>query len=148
MTNQATIIKGCVFCEEDGGEIVWSNEFARVINVNDPDHPAYCRVVLKRHVREMTDLAEAQRSELMRIVFAAEEAQRALLAPEKTNLASFGNMVAHMHWHVIPRFSADPHYPNPVWGAKTNGSVQALPENYWPRFRAELIKKLDLGDAL
>ncbi len=45
-----------------------------------------------------------------------EQALRATLAPTKINLASFGNMVAHLHWHVIARFDWDSHFPQPVWG--------------------------------
>jgi diadenosine tetraphosphate (Ap4A) HIT family hydrolase len=133
----------CVFCREPGGEIVWSNSLARVVNVNDEDHPAFCRVILQRHAREMTDLNESERAELMHIVFAVEQAQRKLLEPEKVNLACFGNMVAHVHWHVIPRFRLDPHYPNPVWGSRTAGTSQALPDGYWGRFHEELVNRLD-----
>jgi diadenosine tetraphosphate (Ap4A) HIT family hydrolase len=133
----------CVFCREPGGEIVWSNSLARVVNVNDEDHPAFCRVILQRHAREMTDLNESERADLMHIVFAVEQAQRKLLEPEKINLACFGNMVAHVHWHVIPRFRLDPHYPNPVWGSRTAGTSQALPDGYWARFHEELVNRLD-----
>jgi len=132
----------CVLCHEPGGDIVWSNSLARVVRVNDEDHPAFCRVILQRHAREMTDLNESERIELMRIVFAAEYAQRKLLDPEKINLACFGNMVAHVHWHVIPRFRLDPHYPNPVWGSRTAGTAQALPERYWTRFSDELKRQI------
>lgn len=134
----ANRIGKCALCEEDGGEIVWSNELARVVNVNDEDHPAFCRVVLQRHAREMTDLDAVERSALMRIVFAVEQVQRKLLNPDKINLASFGNMVAHVHWHVIPRFRLDPHFPNPVWGSRTAGRKQTLPDGYWSHFHAEL----------
>lgn len=132
----------CAFCREAGGEIVWSNALARVVNVNDEDHPAFCRVILQRHAREMTDLSESERAGLMRIVFAAEQAQRRLLEPQKINLACFGNMVPHVHWHVIPRFRLDPHYPNPVWGSRTAGTPQTLPQGYWARFHDELVKQL------
>lgn len=148
VTDSTAILKDCVLCAEDGGEIVWSDDLARVININDRDHPAFCRVVLQRHAREMTDLSDAERTELMRIVFAVEAVQRALLSPEKINLASFGNMVAHLHWHVIPRFATDPHYPNPVWGTKTAGWAQVLVDDYWPRFRAELVGRLGAGAPL
>ena len=47
---------GCVLCDEAGGQIIWSDALARVVNVEDEDHPAFCRVVLQRHEREMTDL--------------------------------------------------------------------------------------------
>ena len=132
----------CVLCEEDGGEIVWSNALARVVNVNDDDHPGFCRVILQRHVREMTDLPDSERGDLMRIVFAVEQVQRKLLSPEKINLASFGNMVAHVHWHVIPRFRSDPHYPAPVWGNRKAGSALPLPDNYWKQFGDELTRML------
>ncbi|NIO43072.1 MAG: HIT domain-containing protein, partial [Burkholderiales bacterium] len=100
----SAITNHCQLCCEPGGEVVWSNSLARVVNVNDEDHPAFCRVILQWHVREMTDLSEPERSELMRIVFAAEQARRNILEPDKINLACFGNIVAHLHWHVIPRF--------------------------------------------
>jgi len=133
---------GCVLCDEAGGQIIWSDALARVVNVEDEDHPAFCRVVLQRHEREMTDLDETECAAMMRIVFAVERAQRTLLNPDKINIACFGNMVAHVHWHVIPRFRLDPHYPNPVWGSRTAGKPQLLPEGYWERFRAELAAQL------
>ena len=69
--------------------------------------------LMKRHVKEMTDLQERER--LMRVVFACESALRALYRPEKVNLASFGNVVPHVHWHVIARFSDDAHFPDAIW---------------------------------
>ena len=78
--------------------------------------PGFCRVIWKDHVREMTDLDPAARNELMHVVFAVEQVVRTLFAPHKVNLASFGNMVPHVHWHVIPRWSDDRHFPEPVWG--------------------------------
>jgi diadenosine tetraphosphate (Ap4A) HIT family hydrolase len=55
-------------------------------------------------------------------VFALEAALRELLRPDKINLASLGNMTPHLHWHVIPRFRDDPHFPNPIWGARQRES--------------------------
>ena len=63
----------------------------------------------------------------MRVVFAAEAALREVMAPAKVNLASLGNVVPHLHWHVIPRFTDDPHFPNPVWGAKLRDAPHAVP---------------------
>lgn len=36
---------------------------------------------------------------------------------DKVNLATLGNVVAHLHWHVIPRFTDDAHFPAPVWAS-------------------------------
>ncbi|MGH7461912.1 MAG: HIT family protein [Longimicrobiales bacterium] len=116
----------CLLCAQAGGKVVWKNEFARVVLVGDADHPGFCRVIVNDHVKEMTDLQPAARDRLMRIVYEVEEALRALLEPDKVNLASLGNMVPHLHWHVIPRFRDDPHFPNPVWGLRSGSHPHAL----------------------
>jgi diadenosine tetraphosphate (Ap4A) HIT family hydrolase len=89
-----------------------------VIEVDDPDYPGFFRVVLNRHCAEMSDLPPADRGALMEVVWAVEETLRQKVCPDKINLASLGNVVPHLHWHVIPRWHDDRHFPNPVWGAE------------------------------
>jgi diadenosine tetraphosphate (Ap4A) HIT family hydrolase len=103
--------------------VLWRDEFCRIVLVDDPDYPGYCRVVLERHVKEMTDLAPAERARLMKAVFATEAALRELLSPRKINLASFGNAVPHLHWHVIPRHGDDRHFPKPIWAEPVRAYV-------------------------
>ena len=105
----------CELCDSAGGALLWQDDLCRVVLVEDRDYPGFCRVILNRHVKEMTDLDAASRQRLMRVVFAAEEALRQLMQPEKINLASFGNMVAHLHWHVVARFAEDKHFPGSIW---------------------------------
>ena len=107
----------CVFCEEAGGEVLWEDDYCRVVWAYEPDYPALCRVIWDRHVKEMADLEPAERDRIMKIVFATEQALIALVQPDKMNLASLGNQVPHLHWHVIPRWRDDRHFPNPIWGA-------------------------------
>lgn len=119
----------CELCETDGGEILWQNELCRVVLVDDADYPGFCRVILKRHVAEMTDLGPMGRVHFMAVVLAAEQAVRAAVAPDKVNLASLGNVVPHLHWHVIPRFRDDKHFPNPIWGApRRDGAPPQIPD--------------------
>ena len=106
----------CELCAKPGGELIWQDEFCRVVRVDDVDYPGFCRVILNRHTREMSDLQAGERERLMAVVFAVEQAAREVLQPEKINLASLGNKTPHLHWHVIPRFKADRHFPNPIWG--------------------------------
>lgn len=108
--------QSCELCLKAGGVILWQSETCRVIRVDDPDYPGFCRVIWNDHVREMTDLAETARRDLMQVVFAVESVVRQLFSPDKINLASFGNVVPHVHWHVIPRWQDDRHFPEPVWG--------------------------------
>ena len=117
---------GCVLCEGDGGVVLWRDAHCRVVRANVEGYPAALRVVLGRHVAEMTDLEPAERDRLMQVVFAAERALRELCGPDKMNLASFGNQVPHLHWHVIPRYRDDPHYPEPAWGSpQRRGAARA-----------------------
>jgi len=116
-------VSSCELCGSAGGELLWQNELCRVVLVGDRDYPGFCRVILNRHVREMTDLDTATRERLMRVVYAAEQALRQLMQPAKINLASFGNMVAHLHWHVVARFSDDKHFPGSIWGEARRAGV-------------------------
>ena len=106
----------CPLCDGHGETVLYRNAFLRVINAQDPDYPAFTRVILNRHVQEMTDLNQAERHGLMSAVYLVEALQRRHFQPAKINLAQFGNMVPHLHWHIIPRFANDRHFPNPVWG--------------------------------
>jgi diadenosine tetraphosphate (Ap4A) HIT family hydrolase len=53
----------------------------------------------------------------MEAVVLVEQALRAAVQPDKINLAALGNMVPHLHWHVIARHAWDSHFPAPVWAA-------------------------------
>ncbi len=107
----------CELCEHDGGAVLWRDEFCRVVSTATEDYPGFCRVILNQHVREMTDLEPPERERLMRVVFACEMALRRLYHPDKLNLASLGNQVPHLHWHVVARFAHDAHFPDPIWAA-------------------------------
>jgi diadenosine tetraphosphate (Ap4A) HIT family hydrolase len=110
--------RDCPLCRPAGERQLWRDDRCRVILAGDPDYPGFCRVIWRDHVREMTDLAPADRAHLLAVVLAVESALRDQLAPDKVNLASLGNQVPHLHWHVIPRFADDAHFPDPVWAAR------------------------------
>ena len=88
-----------------------------MVRADEPDYPGFCRVILERHATELTQLPGEERLALMRVVFAVEEAVRETMQPDKVNVASLGNMTPHVHWHVIPRYRDDRHFPAPVWAA-------------------------------
>ena len=111
----------CPLCVPSPHPILWQDDFCRVVLLEDAHYPAYCRVELLAHVKEMTDLVPQDRSRLMMAVCVVEQALRDLLNPTKMNLASLGNKTPHLHWHVIPRFEEDLHFPNSHWGEITRG---------------------------
>ena len=115
----------CPLCQPSMHEVLWQDGFCRVVLLNDADYPAYCRVELIAHTKEMTDLVPNDRARMMKVVFAVETAMREVVKPDKINLASLGNKTPHLHWHVIPRFENDKHFPNSHWGTVTNDILQA-----------------------
>ncbi len=115
----------CPLCAEDGGALVWRGERLRVIRAQEVGFPAFYRVVWNAHVAEFSDLAGADRVRCMEAVTLVEQALRQHLAPTKVNIAALGNMVPHLHWHVIARFDWDSHFPSPVWAAAQRPSPAA-----------------------
>jgi diadenosine tetraphosphate (Ap4A) HIT family hydrolase len=102
-------------CQQQG-EVVISTPNLRVVLVDDAHYPGYCRVIWNKHVKEMTDLTMAERHTFINALWPVESAVRDVMKPDKVNLASFGNVTPHLHWHIIPRFTDDMHFPNPIWG--------------------------------
>lgn len=107
----------CELCAADGGELIYRDDLLRVVLVDDALYPGFCRVIWNAHVREMSDLDAPQQMRLMQVVFTTESVLREVMRPDKINLASFGNMTPHLHWHVIPRYADDLHFPAAVWAA-------------------------------
>ncbi len=139
-------MKPCELCTSDGGDVLWRGRTCRVVLVDDRDYPGFCRVIAARHVREMTDLFEDDRADLMNAVFATESALRRILAPTKVNLASLGNVTPHVHWHVIPRRDDDRHFPNPIWGsAVREPGPHATPSDLQSRLKEALLAALGPG---
>jgi diadenosine tetraphosphate (Ap4A) HIT family hydrolase len=107
--------KPCPLCAGDGGETVWRSAALRIVLPHEPAWPAFTRVVFARHVAEMTDLDEGERTLLMDAVWRVERVMRRVLSPDKVNVASLGNLVPHLHWHVVPRWRGDANLPAPPW---------------------------------
>ena len=110
-------VSGCLLCESHGGLLVVKNEQFRVIQAVEAGFPAFYRVVWGAHVAEFSDLSLEERHVCMNAVAAVETVLREQLNPIKINLAALGNVVSHLHWHVIARFDWDSHFPGSVWAA-------------------------------
>jgi len=114
----------CPLCRRDNEILLWQDGRCRALLTPQPGYPGFCRVIWHEHVSEMTDLPATQRAHLMAVVWAVEAALRRILNPVKINLASLGNQVPHLHWHVIPRFADDAHFPDAVWAPPSRGGVE------------------------
>jgi len=123
-------MSNCVLCKDAlspaEGELIWRGDDCRVILIHDPDLPGFCRVIWNRHVSEMSELTYGERDLLMNLVFAVERAIKSTMEPFKINLASLGNQVPHLHWHVIPRYKDDAFFPNTAWSARARETPAAI----------------------
>ena len=108
-------VDGCELCSRAGGTLLWRCDDWRVVRVDDPAFPAFYRVVSHHHVTEFSDLLAPERQRCMDLVCTVERVLIERLQPTKVNLAALGNMVPHLHWHVVARFAWDSHFPAPIW---------------------------------
>ncbi|KJH69125.1 HIT family protein [Chromobacterium violaceum] len=131
----------CELCRQPAGDLLYQNDKLWLVLVDEPGYPGFCRVVWKAHVKEMTDLSADERQHLMDWVWRAEAAVRQVMQPAKVNLASLGNVVPHLHWHVIPRFEDDAHFPSPIWAAPR----REAPARAWPGLADRLRQALRAG---
>ena len=79
-------------------------------------------------------------------VHLVEQAVRETMAPLKVNLASLGNVVPHLHWHIIPRYADDAHFPAPVWAQsarQTDASTLAARRALLPDLAAAIAKRFN-----
>jgi diadenosine tetraphosphate (Ap4A) HIT family hydrolase len=135
----------CELCDLQA-EPVWRNDKFAVILADELPYPGFCRVIWHEHVREISDLADADRLLLNDAVWRLELAVRAVMSPLKVNVASLGNVVPHLHWHVIPRYADDAHFPAPVWAAaarSTDEAVLAERRALLPQLKAEIVRRMN-----
>jgi len=132
----------CELCKTTSETLLWRGELCRVVLIEDADYPGFCRVIWNCHVKEMTDLNDDERHAFMNVVFVVESALREVMQPDKINLASLGNMTPHLHWHIIPRYVLDKHFPNPIWGAPQRAGIPKPPLDWQARLAKSIRQRL------
>ena len=94
----------------------------------DQFFPGYCFVFSKEHVTELFHLDVARRQAIIEEVNRVAEVLNDLFNPTKMNYELLGNMVPHMHWHLVPRFETDPLWPKPIWSEPHDEVILAAEE--------------------
>ncbi|MCT7609592.1 HIT family protein [Aliarcobacter butzleri] len=106
--------------EVENSEIPWLKIFT-----NEPIKEfSFCDTKIKEEIWKYLDLIEKEMLEYFK--------------PDKINIASFGNYVPHVHFHIMARFKEDSFFPEPMWGKKQRDSNLKLPsfEEFY-----EILKK-------
>ena len=131
----------CPMCSrwDDAADLrITELEHSYVVLNRDQFFPGYTLLFTKLHVTELFHLDRTVRSGLMEEVSRVAEALFALFQPDKINYELLGNMVPHIHWHLVPRRSDEPLWPRPIW-SEAHNELLLSPQEY--RERSRLIRQ-------
>ncbi len=96
------------------------------IEVHESEVP-WLKIFTQREITEFSDCSSAEKSAIWHALDVIEKLMLAYYKPEKINIASFGNMLPHVHWHISARFKEDSYFPEPMWGPKQRDGEIDLP---------------------
>jgi len=118
----------CPLCGDPskGCELIADLTITRAYLQRSASFRGYCILVLKRHAVELDDLSPSERSELVEDIARVGHAIRAVCKPAKLNYEVLGNVVPHIHVHIIPRYTSDPTWDRAAWFALPD--EQSLPD--------------------
>ena len=136
-----TTPNACPMChrwEDDSDLRIIDLKHSYVILNRDQFFPGYTLLFTRTHVSELFHLEPQVRAELIDEISRVASALHCAFRPDKINYELLGNMVPHMHWHLVPRFAAEPLWPRPIW-SETHSEVFLTPGEYCQRI--EQIRK-------
>lgn len=114
---------------------IWENDIF-YMERHESDIP-WVKLFTETPYKEMSDAPSDVRRQIYTILDIVEREMIAYYRPDKINIASFGNYLPHLHWHIMARFRNDAYFPEPMWGEKQRESTLALPD--FDRF-AEILR--------
>jgi diadenosine tetraphosphate (Ap4A) HIT family hydrolase len=99
-----------------------------------------CQLIFDpRHVARIDQLTRDEWSRLVQDLLRAHQAVIDVTKPDHVNVESLGNVVPHLHWHIIPRYRNDPRWGVPIWQTP----LDTMPDTRLdPGDRASLIEAL------
>ena len=82
---------------------------------HDQFYPGYSLVIAKSHATELYQMPERESTQYFEDMLKVAKAMAAAFTPNKMNYELLGNTVAHLHWHLFPRYTWDPNPTRPTW---------------------------------
>ncbi|BBB23175.1 histidine triad family protein [Abyssogena phaseoliformis symbiont OG214] len=106
----------------------------------EPSEIPWVKVFTKRNIKEFSECTLDEKTEIFRIIDITEKLMLSYFNADKVNIASFGNVLPKVHWHIMARFKTDSYFPEPMWGKKQRQSQLDLPS--FEVFFTQLKEKL------
>jgi len=109
------------------------------IEIHESEIP-WLKVFSKKPHKEFSQCSSEEKRAIFDALDTIEKMMLEYYRPEKINIASFGNMLPHLHWHIMARFKEDSYFPEPMWGAKQREASLQLPsfDNFLELLRGRL----------
>ena len=104
---------------------LYENENIR-IEIEESEIP-WLKIFTQYPYKEMSEVPSEIKFEIYELLDIIEKEMLSYYHPKKINIASFGNYMPHVHWHIMARFEEDAYFPEPMWGTKQRESQLALP---------------------
>ena len=98
-------------------EIVAPLSAATLYLSNNQTYRGHCLLILEKHATRPDQLSPAEWSAFSADLHRAVSAITCTVRPDHVNVASLGNLVPHLHWHIVPRYRTDPRWGAPIWSA-------------------------------
>ena len=101
----------------------------------------WLKIFTKENYKEFSHCNSQTKSEIWNALDVIEKEMLDYFKPTKINIASFGNYLPKVHFHIMARFENDSHFPEPVWGTKQRNSNLELPslEYFYKKIRTKLL---------
>jgi diadenosine tetraphosphate (Ap4A) HIT family hydrolase len=85
----------------------------------------HCQLIFDpRHATSPSELSAGEWTAFCADLHAAQHAVVGVVRPDHLNVELLGNVVPHLHWHIVPRYRTDPRWGQPIWTTP----LSAMPE--------------------
>ena len=105
--------------------IIYENQTVKV-EIEESEIP-WLKIFTQKPYKEMSEVPSAVKFEIYDLLNLIEKEMLDYYRPKKINIASFGNYMPHVHWHIMARFEEDSYFPEPMWGTKQREMTLTLP---------------------
>ena len=105
--------------------LLYKNELIK-IEIETSEIP-WLKIFTIKDIKEFSQCDEKTKKEIWKYLDIIEKEMLDYFKADKINIASFGNYVPHVHFHIMARFKEDSFFPEPMWGTKQREASFDLP---------------------
>jgi diadenosine tetraphosphate (Ap4A) HIT family hydrolase len=115
--------------------LIYKNELIK-IEIENSEIP-WLKIFTIENIKEFSQCNTQIKQEIFKYLDIIEKEMLDYFKPKKINIASFGNYVPHVHFHIMARFEEDSYFPEPMWGKKQREANLDLPslENFYEKLK-------------